>query len=77
VELTSPWSVATPVLHLDTTPNTDQVCASAHELTGHVGAILGWLCAQWEGEPRWTETEVAAHTARLRAACWSGGSRAG
>jgi len=40
VELISPWSVATPVLHLDTTPNTDQVYPSAHELTGHVGAIL-------------------------------------
>src|SRR6266567_1881442 len=47
VELISPWSVATPVLHLDTTPNTDQVYASAHELVGHVAAILGWLCAQW------------------------------
>jgi acetolactate synthase I/II/III large subunit len=56
VELISPWSIATPVLHLDTTPNTDQVYASAHELTGHVGAILGWLCAQWTGEPRWAET---------------------
>ena len=37
VELISPWSVATPVLHLDTTPNTDQVYASAYELVGHVG----------------------------------------
>ena len=72
VELISPWSVATPVLHLDTTPNTDQVYASAHELTGHVGAILGWLCAQWAGEPRWAETEVAAHRARLRAAWLAG-----
>jgi acetolactate synthase I/II/III large subunit len=72
VELISPWSVATPVLHLDTTPNTDQVYASAHELTGHVGAILGWLCAQWAGEPRWDEAEVAAHRARLRAAWLAG-----
>ena len=72
VELISPWSVSTPVLHLDTTPNTDQVYASAHELVGHVGAILGWLTAQWPGEPRWAETEVAAHRARLRAA-WRAG----
>ena len=48
------------MLHLDTTPNTDQVYASAHELIGHVGAILGWLLAQWQGEPRWAETEVSA-----------------
>ena len=53
VELISPWSVATPVMHLDTTPNTDQVYASAHELVGHVAAILGWIAAQWPGEPRW------------------------
>ena len=72
VELISPWSVATPVLHLDTTPNTDQVYASAHELVGHVGAILRWLSAQWAGEPRWTEAEVAAHRARLRVAWLAG-----
>ena len=72
VELISPWSVATPVLHLDTTPNTDQVYASAHELVGHVGAILGWITAQWSGEPRWGEAEVAAHRARLRAAWLAG-----
>ena len=72
VELISPWSVATPVLHLDTTPNTDQVYASAHELVGHVGAILGWLAAQWSGEPRWAEAEVAAHRARLREAWLAG-----
>jgi acetolactate synthase-1/2/3 large subunit len=72
VELISPWSVATPVLHLDTTPNTDQVYASDCELVGHVGAILGWLSAQWAGEPRWAEPEVAAHRARLRAAWLAG-----
>jgi len=76
VELISPWSVATPVLHLDTTPNTDQVYASAHELVGHVAAILGWITAQWSGELRWTETEVAAHRARLRTA-WLAGRAAG
>jgi acetolactate synthase-1/2/3 large subunit len=72
VELISPWSVATAVLHLDTTPNTDQVYASAHELVGHVAAILGWISAQWSGEPRWAETEVAAHRARLHAAWLAG-----
>lgn len=72
VELISPWSVATPVLHLDTTPNTDQVYASAHELVGHVGALLGWIAVQWSGAPRWEPGEVAAHRARLRAA-WQDG----
>jgi acetolactate synthase-1/2/3 large subunit len=72
VELISPWSVATPVLHLDTTPNTDQVYASDCEITGHVGAILGWLSAQWAGEPRWAEPEVAVHRARLNQAWLAG-----
>jgi len=72
VELISPWSVSTPVMHLDTTPNTDQVYASAHELVGHVGALLRWVTAQWSGQPRWTEAEVAAHRARLRAAWLAG-----
>ena len=76
VELISPWSISTPVMHLDTTPNTDQVYASAHELVGHVGAILGWITAHWSGEPRWPETEVAAHRARLRAA-WQAGRAEG
>ena len=76
VELISPWAVATPVLHLDTTPNTDQVYASAHELVGHVAAILGWIAAQWTGEPRWTQAEVAAHRDRLRAA-WLAGRQPG
>jgi acetolactate synthase-1/2/3 large subunit len=76
VELISPWSVGTPVMHLDTTPNTDQVYASAHELVGHVGAILGWLTGQWPGEPRWTEADVAAHRTTLRAA-WRAGAAPG
>src|SRR5690348_7898991 len=76
VELISPWSVSTPVLHLDTVPNTDQVYPSAHELVGHVGALLGWLAARWTGEPRWVEAAVAAHRDRLRAA-WLAGRAAG
>jgi acetolactate synthase-1/2/3 large subunit len=76
VELISPWSVTTPVLHLDTTPNTDQVYASAHELVGHVGALLGWIAAHWSGQPRWSDGEVAEHRSRLRAA-WQAGRAEG
>jgi acetolactate synthase-1/2/3 large subunit len=76
VELISPWSVTTPVLHLDTTPNTDQVYASAHELVGHVGALLGWIAAHWSGQLRWSDGEVAEHRSRLRAA-WQAGRAEG
>ena len=75
VELISPWSVGTPVLHADTTPNTDQVYPSACELVGDVAAILGWIAAQWSGEPRWAEAEVAVYRARLRAAWRRDGPR--
>jgi len=76
VELISPWSVSTSVLHLDTTPNIDQVYASAHELVGDVAALLGWVAVQWSGEPRWSGREVAEHRARLRAA-WQAGRAEG
>jgi acetolactate synthase-1/2/3 large subunit len=72
VELISPWSVTTPVLHVDTTPNTDQVYASEHELVGNVATLLDWIGARWSGEPRWTPGEVAAHRGRLRAAWLAG-----
>jgi acetolactate synthase-1/2/3 large subunit len=72
VELISPWQVSTPVLHLDTTPNTDQVYASEHEVVGNVAAILDWIAAQWSGEPRRTEQGVAAHRASLRQAWLAG-----
>jgi acetolactate synthase I/II/III large subunit len=76
VELISPWSVTTPVLHLDTVPNTDQVYPSAHELVGNVAALLGWIAAGTSGEPRWTVKEVAAYRARLHAA-WRAGRAEG
>jgi acetolactate synthase-1/2/3 large subunit len=72
VELISPWSVSTPVLHLDTTPNADQIYASEHELVGNVAALLDWVTSQWKGEPRWTAAEVAAHRNQVREAWLAG-----
>ena len=65
VELIKPWQVSTPVLHVDSVENTDQIYASAHEVVGDVAAVVGWLADSFSGEPRWTEAEVAAHRARL------------
>ena len=76
VELISPWQVTTPVLHADTTPNTDQLYFSSHELVGNVAALLDWITAQWSGEPRWSPGELLAHRDRLRAA-WMNGHVAG
>jgi acetolactate synthase I/II/III large subunit len=72
VELIKPWRLTTPVLHVDTTPNTDQVYASACEIIGDVAAALDWLTDAWRGEPRWAERDVQAHRERLRAAYYAG-----
>jgi|SRR5450756_1855143 len=67
VELITPWRITAPVLHVDTTPNTDQVYPAATEIVGNVATALAWFVAQWGGEPRWTEHELAVHRDRLRA----------
>ncbi len=72
VELITPWQVATPVLHVDTTANTDQIYPAATELVGNVAAALAWIDANWTGAPRWTAHEVAAHRGALRDA-WHAG----
>jgi acetolactate synthase I/II/III large subunit len=76
VELITPWRLDVPVLHVDTTPNTDQVYPAAVEVVGNVAAALSWLLASWQGEPRWSEAEVAAHRAALRDG-WQAGYAAG
>src|SRR5882724_5750464 len=72
VELITPWRIRTPVLHIDTTPNTDQIYPAATEIVGNVASALSYLSARFTGEPRWAEGEVAAHRASVRAA-WQAG----
>ena len=66
VELIKPWSVSTPVLHIDATPNTDQIYAAQCECVGDVGAVLDWLSEEWKSEPRWSDSDVQAHRNHLR-----------
>ncbi len=72
VELIKPWSIPTPVLHVDTVPNTDQVYAAEVEVVGDVAAALDWLADGWTGQPRWSAAQVAAHRERLRSAYYAG-----
>jgi acetolactate synthase I/II/III large subunit len=76
VELITPWQIPAPVLHVDTTPNTDQVYPAATEIVGNVAAALAWLDAHWDGAPRWAPGEVAAHRAELKDA-WQAGYEPG
>ena len=72
VELITPWRLSVPVLHVDTVPNTDQVYPAPVEVVGSVAGALAWFLANWEGGPRWSQAEVAAHRSVLRAAYHAG-----
>lgn len=72
VELIKPWTVKTPVLHIDALQNTDQIYSSEVECLGNIGAILDWFSDDWTGEPRWTEADVNAHRVKLREAYYGG-----
>ncbi|MBO0805341.1 MAG: thiamine pyrophosphate-binding protein [Nocardiopsaceae bacterium] len=71
-ELITPWRIGTPVLHVDTTPNTDQVYPAGIEVVGSVRTALEWLASAADGAPRWSTEEVAAHRSALRAG-WEDG----
>jgi acetolactate synthase I/II/III large subunit len=72
VELINPWRLKVATIHVDSLPNTDQVYPAELELVGPIGAILEALDVAAKGAPRWTEDEVAAQRARLRAAYLEG-----
>ncbi len=72
VELIKPWSVDVPTIHVDSTPNTDQIYPAEVELVGPVAAILDALADSCAGEPRWSVAEVAAHRDALMAKYYEG-----
>ena len=71
VELIKPWSPAAPVIHIDSTPNTDQIYAAEIELVGPIGTILDHLSETADG-PRWHESEIAAHREELQRQYYAG-----
>jgi acetolactate synthase-1/2/3 large subunit len=52
VELIKPWSIKTPVLHIDSVPNTDQIYYAEVEMVGHIPSILGYLADGHRGEAK-------------------------
>ncbi len=72
VELIQPWTLKTPTIHIDATPNTDQIYTAEIELVGPIGAILDALAAGCGGQARWTERDVAAHRNALAAQYYAG-----
>jgi acetolactate synthase-1/2/3 large subunit len=72
VELIKPWAPKAPVIHIDMTPNVDQIYAAELELVGPIGAILDMLADSWRGAARWSEAEVKAQRDGLAALYYAG-----
>jgi acetolactate synthase-1/2/3 large subunit len=72
VELIKPWALAVPTVHIDATPNTDQIYPADAEIVGDIPSILEAIVGAWRGEPKWTTTEVGRHREGLRAAYYAG-----
>lgn len=72
VELIKDWTLTVPVIHIDSTPNTDQIYAADIEVVGDIATSLETLAGSFAGEPKWTEAEVRAQRDTLRACYYSG-----
>jgi acetolactate synthase-1/2/3 large subunit len=72
VELIKPWTVTTPVLHIDAVPNTDQIYFSECEVVGDIALALEWLISDWKGEARWSAAAVAGHMSTLWTSYYEG-----
>ena len=72
VELIKPWSLKVPTIHVDATPNTDQIYPAELELVGPVAAILEALAQGGDGQARWSVAEVGAHREALMSKYYEG-----
>jgi acetolactate synthase-1/2/3 large subunit len=72
VELIKPWALSVRVIHLDSTPNTDQIYPAELEIVGDIPSALDALTAAHHGEPKWSCADVARHRDTLRDAFYEG-----
>jgi acetolactate synthase-1/2/3 large subunit len=72
VELIKPWNLDIPTVHVDSTPNTDQIYPAELELVGPIAAMLDALADSCSGQARWTERDVALHREALVAKYYAG-----
>lgn len=72
VELIKPWPLTVPTVHIDATPNTDQIYPADAELVGDVAGILEAVAAAWRGAAKWSPDQVKRHRDGLRAAYYAG-----
>jgi acetolactate synthase-1/2/3 large subunit len=72
VELIKPWQLSVPVVHIDSTANTDQVYPADVEFVGAMPAVLEAFRAAHHGAPRWSEADVRKHRTELFDEYYSG-----
>ncbi len=76
VELIKPWSVDVPAIHIDSTPNTDQIYKAEIEVVGHIPTIVQAMADAYTGEEKVSEAEVKKHREELIAAFYEGRNKA-
>ncbi len=73
VELIKPWSVKAPVIHIDSTPNTDQIYFAETEIVGNIRSAVRFLAESLpSSSERWTMAAIAEHRSVLRERYFSG-----
>ena len=72
VELIKPWTLAVPAIHIDSTPNTDQIYPAEIELVGPIPGILDALASARGTLERWSRAQLAAHREGLKKAYYAG-----
>jgi acetolactate synthase-1/2/3 large subunit len=72
VELIKPWQLTVPVVHIDSTPNIDQVYAADVEFVGAIPTVLEAFRAAGRGSARWQEQEVRKYRTDLFDEYYSG-----
>jgi acetolactate synthase-1/2/3 large subunit len=72
VELIKPWQLAVPTVHIDTTPNTDQIYPADAELVGDIPSILEAIAGARRGAAKWAPDAVKRHREGLRASYYAG-----
>ena len=72
VELIKPWQLSVPTVHIDSTPNTDQIYPADAELVGDIPAILEAIAGAWTGGEKWARADIAKQRDALRAAYYAG-----
>jgi acetolactate synthase-1/2/3 large subunit len=72
VELIKPWTLAAPTIHIDSTPNTDQIYPAEIELVGPIPGILDALASACGSLERWSRAQLATHREGLKKAYYAG-----